>query len=288
MGESTEQTRTFTRIALNPLTCMLGGNENLKYDSESVLEGRRRFKAKQLESQIAEARKHIVKSLKKKMRRAAEAGKEYVRTEEDDVADEIAKMNEVGLEKLLRELTEQQSDPHAALYRDRKPGEAEDAPRVMDVIGTDLVTGLNSPALEEYFVDSLDELCPPLVSTPLLQEKALRLVFSIGIDVVIVDAERSAQLGKLALKPSDLLTSQQTDDAFEYFKLPFGDERDSEDPYFQKETGEMESSDSDDGDDDLGDSDFDSDDSDQGDSDSDDAQFDSDIEHKKPMPRPNK
>lgn len=291
MGESAEKTRTFTRIALNPLTIMVGGDENVKYDTKGTLEGRRRFKAKLLEAQIAEAREQIVKSIKKKMKKAAQRGEAYERTEEDDMADELQKMNEQGLQNLLDELMQEQTDPQDALVREKKPGEAADAPDVLELIGTDLVTGLNSPALEEYFVEALDELCPPLASTPRLEDKALRVVFSVGIDVMMVDAERSAQLGKFKLQPTDLLTSTQTDDVFEYFMLPYGDQRDAESPYFDEEgNGEMFETDSDDSDLETGDegsdvdTDFDSDDSDRGDSESDDPDFDSDVERKPTKP----
>ena len=247
MGESEEKSRTYTRIALNPLTCMVGGKENIKYDSAMVLEGRRRLQALQLEDEIAEVRHTLLQSLKKKIRRAHEKGKEFVPTEEDLMAEHLAKMNEQGLQEVLKELTAQQNaDPHAEAYRPLKAGESADTPRILDITGMDLVTGLNAPAMEEYFVDALDELCPPLQSTLLLQDKALRVVLSVGIDVVLVDAERSAMLGKFNLKPADLLTDKDTDAVFEYFKLPYGDERDAEDPYFQLETGDFDYSSSED------------------------------------------
>ncbi len=264
VDESEEKSRTYTRIALNPLTCMVGGKENIKYDSASVLEGRRRLQALQLEEEIAEVRHKLLQALKKKIKRAHEQGKEFVPSEEDLMAEHLAKLNEQGLQEVLKELTEaQNADPHADSYRPLKAGESTDSPRILDITGMDLVTGLNSPAMEEYFVDALDELCPPLQSTPLLQDKALRVVLSVGIDVVLVDAERSAMLGKFNLKPSDLLTDKDTDDVFEYFKLPYGDERDADDPYFELQTGDFDYSDSEDEDGLGSDGDYSSDSDDQ-------------------------
>lgn len=66
----------------------------------------------------------------------------------------------------------------------------------------------------------LDALCPPLSSTPRLQDKAIRAVLSIGVDVVVVDADCSAAMGPLGLLPADLLTSDDTDSLFGYFMIP--------------------------------------------------------------------
>lgn len=78
------------------------------------------------------------------------------------------------------------------------------------------------PRLEQHLGEALDTLCPPLVSTPLLQTKALRIVMSVGIDAVMLDAELSARMGKVTLGGPDLLTSAETDDIFGTFALPAG------------------------------------------------------------------
>ena len=88
--------------------------------------------------------------------------------------------------------------------------------------GLPLVAGLLPPALERHLGAALDELCPELADTPLLQAKALRVVLSVGIDAVVVDAELSACLGNLGLGPEHMLPSSATDDVFGTFQLPRG------------------------------------------------------------------
>lgn len=82
-----------------------------------------------------------------------------------------------------------------------------------------LLDGSASPAFESAVRKALDTCVPSLVSTPRLQDKALRSVFSIGIDMAIMDAELSARMGKLALHPRDLLTEDETDDLFGRFRV---------------------------------------------------------------------
>ena len=67
---------------------------------------------------------------------------------------------------------------------------------------------------------TLDQLAPALASSKLLSEKVLRTVFSVGIDVVIVDSFTSAHLEPLSLLPSDILTSAETDDVFGSIHIP--------------------------------------------------------------------
>lgn len=91
-----------------------------------------------------------------------------------------------------------------------------------------LITGLNPAIIERELGNSLDILCPALKSTPLLQDKALRIVFSAGVDVMIIDAEHSAMLGKFSLTPKDMITSDDTSDVFEKFGIPYEDEEEDE------------------------------------------------------------
>lgn len=77
-----------------------------------------------------------------------------------------------------------------------------------------------SDKLQMIINETLNELCPALSSTPMIQQKALRIVFSIGVDVVIVDAETSAYLGKFSLTPRDLVNSDQTGTVFGSFCIP--------------------------------------------------------------------
>ncbi len=84
----------------------------------------------------------------------------------------------------------------------------------------DLISGLLPEKVEEILSCALDDLCPELVTTPKLQDKALRLVFSVGVDVVMLDAESSAYVGKLNLEPKDMLSSDTTEEVFGSFIIP--------------------------------------------------------------------
>jgi hypothetical protein len=82
-----------------------------------------------------------------------------------------------------------------------------------------LISGAYPESTEESIRQYLDDMCPALKSTPRLQDKALRAVMSVGIDVTVIDAELSASIGKLALKPSDLISSDETDELFGTFSV---------------------------------------------------------------------
>ena len=167
-----EETRTFTRGAMNPLTCRFGGRAALRYENPKVLEARR-------------------------IRRVKTAGKhtsQVVRTSSG--------------EKIYEFVDDVDPD---------------------ELVEVDLVTGLNDADFELRLGEVLDQACPELKSTPLLQEKALRLVFSVGIDVMVVDAEHSAMMGPLALQEEDLLNAEQTQRAFTNFCLRYRTDGDSSD-----------------------------------------------------------
>lgn len=83
-----------------------------------------------------------------------------------------------------------------------------------------LVSGLLDKQVEKVIGSALDELCPKLASTPRLQDKALRTVFSVGIDAMMIDAELSSLMGKNQLSPKDLLKPQDTEGVFGYFGMP--------------------------------------------------------------------
>lgn len=93
----------------------------------------------------------------------------------------------------------------------------------------DMMTGLYGPDIEVPMGQMLDELCPALKSTPLLQDKALRVVMSVGVEALLIDAERSAMLGRLRLTPDDMLPSKATDDVFENFCLTVDTEQEEAD-----------------------------------------------------------
>jgi hypothetical protein len=58
-----------------------------------------------------------------------------------------------------------------------------------------LIKSMLSKEVEQLVGNSLDNLCPPLTSSRNIQDKVLRVVLSVGVDTVIVDAEASAKLG---------------------------------------------------------------------------------------------
>ena len=100
-----------------------------------------------------------------------------------------------------------------------------DMSRVPDLI---LVSGMGTPEVESYFGQELDDHCVLLESTPKLQDKALRCVFSVGCELAIVDAELSAMLPKITLNPIDLLTADETSELFGNFGVQ-GEDEDSDD-----------------------------------------------------------
>ncbi len=79
--------------------------------------------------------------------------------------------------------------------------------------------GVQSEAAE-LICQVLDDLCPPLRSTPRLQDKTLRTILSIGIDCVVADADLAPLLGKLDVNPTQMLHSDDTDGLFGVFMLP--------------------------------------------------------------------
>ncbi len=66
----------------------------------------------------------------------------------------------------------------------------------------------------------LNELCPPLETSPRLQDKVLRAIMSIEVDCVIADAELAPHLGMPDVHPQQALTSDDTDDIFGTFVIP--------------------------------------------------------------------
>ena len=84
----------------------------------------------------------------------------------------------------------------------------------------DLISGLLPEKVEEVLTQALDDLCPELADTPKLQDKALRLVFSVGVDVAMLDAESSAYVGKFGLHAKDMLSSETTEELFGSFIIP--------------------------------------------------------------------
>lgn len=86
--------------------------------------------------------------------------------------------------------------------------------------GLKLVSGLYDSETEKGLRDALDSLCPPLESTPKLQDKALRVVLSTEVEAVIVDADLAPLIGKLNITPAHFLHSNTTRHVFGKFILP--------------------------------------------------------------------
>eukprot|EP00607_Mallomonas_marina_P010029 CAMPEP_0182422318 /NCGR_PEP_ID=MMETSP1167-20130531/7971_1 /TAXON_ID=2988 /ORGANISM="Mallomonas Sp, Strain CCMP3275" /LENGTH=304 /DNA_ID=CAMNT_0024600279 /DNA_START=483 /DNA_END=1397 /DNA_ORIENTATION=+ len=74
--------------------------------------------------------------------------------------------------------------------------------------------------LEESLKEVLDQLCPPLATSHTLQERALRVVFSVGVEVAVMDAVTSSSLGPIQLQAKDALSSKATESVFGGFMIP--------------------------------------------------------------------
>jgi hypothetical protein len=97
-------------------------------------------------------------------------------------------------------------------YSQTRVGEQADSDRL-------LISGVNSPAIEAELARRLDTCCDALQSTERLQDKALRAVFSVGIDCAIVDAKTSAMMGRLELRQGDIINHKQTGGIFGKFNV---------------------------------------------------------------------
>lgn len=67
--------------------------------------------------------------------------------------------------------------------------------------------------------EHLDILCPKLGSTTLLEDKALRLIFSIGYEVCVLDSDLSAAVGRLRLTLKDMLSAKDAENVFGVFQI---------------------------------------------------------------------
>ena len=82
-----------------------------------------------------------------------------------------------------------------------------------------LVSGMLGSILEAQIAKALDDLCPSLQSTPRLQDKAMRVVFSVGVDVLVIDSSLCAHMGKLAIGAPHLIKAKETDNVFGSFMM---------------------------------------------------------------------
>ena len=193
-----EKNRLFTRIALNPLHCYMG-------------DGRIDFAPMEMDKST------------KYMERQEKTG-------EDIDVDNLSE------EELANELQQ--------LYKDLG---AEDTPEVKQTApvfnndncdddgasGSDegdthlprsgtamrLISGIHAPRIEQHLGDMLNECCPALESSDTLQDKALRSVFSVGMDCAVLDSETAALVGKMQLEADDMVTPAESEDVFGYFHL---------------------------------------------------------------------
>lgn len=94
-----------------------------------------------------------------------------------------------------------------------------------------LLSDLYPEEIEQSLQDTLNELCPALqrvspgsVGGQTLQHKALRVVMSTGMDVVVLDAHTSVALAtaqsRIVLTSDDMLLPTETEDVFGCFGVP--------------------------------------------------------------------
>lgn len=77
----------------------------------------------------------------------------------------------------------------------------------------------HSKRIEDKVRGALITLCPKLKTSKTLQEQALRLVFSVGNDVCVLDSDLSAAMGKFNLTLKDVLSVKDTEYVFGRFRL---------------------------------------------------------------------
>eukprot|EP01038_Epipyxis_sp_PR26KG_P008494 gene8494-11480_t len=185
--ETPESTRQFTRVASDPLTCLRGeawSEEELK---------------KQLED-------HCNQQIEFARRKSESKAKPF--DSPDLGMDDEIDLGNVD-EKILKGMVEREQMLHGSDYTYSNHGRTE----------WYLISGL-IPEIDQPLGDALNQICPPLASTPRLQDKALRIVLSVGIDIVMLDAELSAMVGKFSLTENDLIDATATDNVFGKFIMP--------------------------------------------------------------------
>lgn len=84
-----------------------------------------------------------------------------------------------------------------------------------------LISGVNTPQLEHSIAQALDELCPALASTPRLEDKGLRVALSVGTELVVVEGNQSARIGKNTLGAEHMLTAEDSAGVFGSFVVPY-------------------------------------------------------------------
>ena len=133
---------------------------------------------------------------------------------------ELDKKEIIQMAMLNRDIAERIEVRNSIRVKLRSADIASEARRLKELSRTPdliLLSGLRHKEFEDYFAKELDAHCILLETTPKLQDKGLRLAFSVGCELAIIDAETSSMLRKLTLRPSDLLTSDETGDLFGEF-----------------------------------------------------------------------
>eukprot|EP01034_Spumella_vulgaris_P021354 gene21354-27384_t len=255
--ELSEANRKITRISYDPLICRRGrGFEDeqdkrhrIRQEAEALIELQRKEeeeeKAAYLEAEKAELEKEEREKVEGSEVVAAAAadddaekkGGDESEDETDEAPDELdhdeyggyGVVTPVTAQTLVRTKKQIEAEILEAA-KGAASGKAERYPFIdnsaFDNAAWDqkteihLISGAVSREFDEHISEALDCLCPKLYKTPRLQDKALRLVFSVGIDAVLMDAELSALNGKMTLTPKDLLSHEDTAEVFGQFVIP--------------------------------------------------------------------
>lgn len=208
--ESTEQTRTFTRGAVNPFLCFRGADPRRVVPPSAASPA-------ELAQRLAEAGSVGVAG-------QAEEERAYLDPLDDPAVLAAMKAVDGGGTGTRTSTTTSGSGSGGDVDGDGE-GELEAGRRRVLEAEPDAVL-LSPPRAtplgrerERALAAQLDSLCPPLATTPRLQDKAVRAVLSVGVEVLVVDAASSAAMGPLRVTPRDLVTADQTDALFGAFSV---------------------------------------------------------------------
>lgn len=188
-----EQNRKLTRGALDPLVCFRGRGKGLVKPEQEHLEDKEHLE-KMHDDMNKRAEVSAASDPSEEIER--EELREFNRTQTPYTAKELEEVRDLGM----------------------KAHEAVAGGHRLEVY---LAEGAISKPLGESISKAFDYICPALKSTPHLQDKALRIIFSTGVEVMMIDSELSAMIGKLKIKPKDLVTLDETEELFTQFVVPF-------------------------------------------------------------------
>ena len=82
-----------------------------------------------------------------------------------------------------------------------------------------MMTKILPPEFSDFFCGLFDKYCPRLSSTPLLEDKVLRIVLSYGHDVAVVEPELCSFMEPISLSQKDILTVDEVADIFGGFMI---------------------------------------------------------------------